>query len=110
MRMNRVRPFYVIVTVCFCCWVLACEAQNAQQGKNMDWFQGKDLALQKAMDADNIAALDAAVQAGANVNARGLHGVTPLEYTIGHFSKKAYRRLLQLRADTAQRDDEKNNV
>ena len=76
----------------------------------MDWFQGKDLALQKAIDADNAAAVGGAVQAGANVNARGLHGVTPLEYAIGHFSKQAYTRLLQLHADTALRDDEKDNA
>jgi ankyrin repeat protein len=108
--MNQAAPFYLTAIVCFCCWLLACEAQNAQQGKSMDWFYGKDLALQKAMDAENPAAVDAAVQAGANVNARGLHGVTPLEYAIGHFSKRAYTRLLQLHADTAQRDDEKDNA
>ena len=76
----------------------------------MDWFQGKDLALQKALDADNPAAVDAAIQAGANLNARGVHGVTPLGYAIGHSSKRAYTRLLQLRADTAKRDDEKDNA
>lgn len=76
----------------------------------MDWFQEKDAALQRAIDADDPAAVETAVQAGANVNAKGLHGVTPLEYAIGHFRKQAYTRLLQLHADMAQRDDEKDNA
>ena len=76
----------------------------------MDWFHGKDLELQKAMDADNAAAVEAAVRAGANVNAKGVHGVTPLEYAIGHFRKQAYTQLLQLHANTAQRDDEGDNA
>jgi ankyrin repeat protein len=110
MRMNHTTPLYLAVAICFCCWLLVCEAQNTKQGKSMEWFQGKDLPLQKAMDADDPSAVDAAVQAGANINAMGLHGVNPLEYAIGHFRKRAYARLLQLHADPAQRDDEKDNA
>lgn len=76
----------------------------------MDWFTGRNLVLQNAIDADDPAAVEAAIRAGAQVNAKGVHGVTPLEYAIGHFRKQAYQELLKLKADTAQRDDEKDNA
>lgn len=86
----------------------ACQAQSGKT--NMNWFNGKDAALEKAIDRDDPAAVDAALRDGANVNARGRTGATPLMYAIGHFRKNAYRELLQRGADPAQRDDERDNA
>lgn len=78
----------------------------------MEWFNGKDaaFALQEAIDSDSPAAVAATVRAGASVNAKGLRGVTPLEYAICHFRKNAYAELLRQHANTAQRDDEGDNA
>jgi ankyrin repeat protein len=82
-----------------------------QKGKpTVNWFIGKDEALQAPLDADDVAGLHAALQKGANVNAKGVHGVTPLEYAIGHFGKKTYMELLRLQANPNQRDDEQDNA
>ena len=77
-----------------------------KKGQTMDWFLGKDLALQKAIDQDNVAALHAALTAGANVNAKGRVAVNPLEYALSHFKKLTYAELLKLHADPNQRDGE----
>jgi len=76
----------------------------------MDWFTGKDLLLQQAIDTDDMEKLHAALQAGASVNAKGVHAATPLEYAIGHFKKQTYTELLRLHADPNQRDVEGDNA
>ena len=81
-----------------------------QEGKRIDWFKGKDLELQKAIDQDDPAAIRSAVAAGANINDKGTNGVTALEYAIGHFRKNAYVELLKRGADTSQRDAEGDNA
>jgi len=88
----------------------ACGAAPQGKKKQMDWFYGKDIALQRAIDADDPAAVDQAVRNGANVNAKGLHGTTPLEWALGHFKKNAYKKLLELKADPNRRDEEKDNA
>ncbi|HEY5329696.1 MAG TPA: hypothetical protein VIJ79_07425 [Acidobacteriaceae bacterium] len=83
----------------------------SQKGKpKVNWFTGKDQPLQTAMDADDVAQLQTALHDGANVNAKGIHGVTPLEYAIGHFSKRTYMELLRQRANPNQKDDEGDNA
>ena len=76
----------------------------------MAWFSGKDAALEQAIDADNAAGVQSSVRAGADVNARGRVGVTPLEYAIGHFKLHAYQALLSLKANPNQRDNEGDNA
>jgi uncharacterized protein len=76
----------------------------------MSWFTGKDGLLEAAIDADNGSQVEESVRAGANVNAKGLHGVTPLEYAIDHLHKNAYQALLRLGADPSLRDDRKENA
>ena len=77
---------------------------------HVDWFTGKDLLLQQAIDADDVEKLHAAVKAGAQVNAKGKQAVTPLEYALGHFKKQTYTELLHLHADPNQRDVEGDNA
>jgi ankyrin repeat protein len=83
----------------------------SQKGKvKVNWFTGKDQPLQSAMDADDVNQLHAALQNGASVDAKGVHGVTPLEYAIGHFSKQTYAELLRQRANPNQKDEEGDNA
>lgn len=76
----------------------------------MDWFKGKDLPLQQAIDEDDVQKLQAALQAGAQINAKGTYAVTPLEYALGHFKKQTYTELLHQHADPNQRDQEGDNA
>lgn len=76
----------------------------------MDWFKGSDLTLQHAIDKDSPEAVEAAVRAGANVNAKGLGGVRPAMYAIGQGRASAFERLLKLGADLSARDDEGDNA
>ena len=73
-------------------------------------FQGKEAALEASINADDPAAAERALTAGADVNARGAHGVTPLEFAVGTFRKKVVRVLLGHGADSAARDVEGNNA
>lgn len=69
-------------------------------------FTGPDAALEKAIDADDGQAVNAALATGAQVDARGAHGVTPLEYAIGTFRKQAASALVRARANPNLKDDE----
>ena len=76
-----------------------CACSLCQTGGDVSWFAGKDVALERAIDNDDVAALGIAIRQGANVNARGRVGVTPLEYAIGHSKKSTFAALLRDKAD-----------
>lgn len=90
--------------------VLTMLACGQRKGSTVDWFTGKDLALQQAIDADDAAKLHAAVAVGASVNAKGKVDVTPLEYAVGHFRKQTFMELLRMGANPNQRDKEQDNA
>jgi len=69
-------------------------------------FTGADAALERAIEADDGGAVDAAIAAGADANARGAHGVSPLAFAVGTFRKQAARALIAHRADPNRKDDE----
>ena len=69
-------------------------------------FTGPNQKLEQAIDADDPRAISAALTAGAGVNARGAHGVTPLEYAVGTFRRQAAAALVRAHADPNLRDDE----
>lgn len=69
-------------------------------------FTGPDAALERAIEADDARAVEAAIAAGAGANARGQHGVTPLEFAIGTGRKNAAQALIARRADPNLRDVE----
>lgn len=73
-------------------------------------FQGKDMALEEAVIADDPVAVHAAVRSGANVNARGAYGVTPLEFAVGTAKVKAASALIALGADPNLADDERDTA
>lgn len=67
-------------------------------------FTGLDAALGRAIDADDAAAVEAAIASGADANAKGQNGVSPLEYATGTFRKQAVRALIRHRADPNRKD------
>jgi uncharacterized protein len=73
-------------------------------------FTGTDAALERAIEADDAQAVDAAIAKGANPNARGTHNVTPLAFAIGTFRKNAAQALIRHRADPNAKDAEGDNA
>lgn len=69
-------------------------------------FTGPDAALERAIEANDPAAVEAALAAGANANAQGAHGVTPLEFAMGTLRKQAAAALIRHRADPNRKDEE----
>lgn len=69
-------------------------------------FTGPDAVLEMAIDADDAQAVNAALAAGANVNARGAQGVTPLEFAVGIFRKQAAAALVRAHANPNLKDEE----
>lgn len=69
-------------------------------------FTGPDAALEQAIAADDPKAVQQAVAHGADANARGEHGVTPLEFAVGTRKPAAARMLVSLRADPNLKDVE----
>jgi hypothetical protein len=75
------------------------------------YFTGPNISLQKAVDADDPAAISQALQNGADVNARErLIGGTILEYAVAQFKNRAVATLLEKGADPNLRDKEGNNA
>jgi hypothetical protein len=73
-------------------------------------FTGPDAALERAIEADDPAAVDAAIADGAKANARGAHGVTPLAYAVGTGRKRAAQALVRHKADPNLKDEEGDNA
>lgn len=69
-------------------------------------FTGHNGSLEIAIAADDPRAVRDAIAAGAQVNARGIHGVTPLIYAVGIRSKKAVEEMLKQKANPNLKDDE----
>ena len=69
-------------------------------------FSGANAALEEAIIADDPAAVNTALSGGAEVNARGAVGVTPLAYAIGTGKEKAARALIAAGANPNIEDDE----
>ena len=91
-----------------CTLAVWCTATNATQ--SIQFFSGGGVALQAGIDADDPVAIEKAVRAGADVNAKGLHGATPAEYAVVRMQKKAFKKLLDLGANPNLRDDSGQNV
>ena len=65
------------------------------QGANMSkYFKGADAALDSAIQADDRAAIIQALANGAQVNARGIHDVTPLMLAVDRLKPHAVAELL----------------
>lgn len=66
-----------------------------------DMFPDDELAqaLVRAVSKGDIRKIDALVAQGADVNAQGTRGHTPLVWALTHPNKKGFKRLLELGAD-----------
>lgn len=73
-------------------------------------FTGPNVALERAIEADDPAAVEAAIAAGADANAHGAHGVTPLAFAVGTARVRAAQALVRHRADPNVKDVEGDNA
>jgi len=80
--------------------------------KNMDdqYFKGNDKKLQPAILADDGAAIAEALALGANVNARGVHGITPLMLAVDRLKKTAVTELLARGANPNYKAEDGNGA
>jgi uncharacterized protein len=85
--------------------VSACSPSPAQRTRAMQ-FTGANATLELAIEADDPAAVDRSILQGANADARGTNGVTPLSYAVGTKKKAAVAALIRHRADPNLRDDQ----
>ncbi|WP_175824214.1 hypothetical protein [Burkholderia sp. BCC0419] len=67
-------------------------------------FNGRDTRLERAIEADDPAAVAIAIAGGASVNARGARNVTPLEFAVATHREKAAAALIAHHADPNLRD------
>jgi uncharacterized protein len=102
MRLIRLLAFFSVLAT-FACTAAPSRSQAMQ-------FTGPNAALERAIEADDPRAVDAAVAAGADANARGTHGVTPLAFAVGTFRRQAAAALIAHRADPNRKDDEGDNA
>src|SRR2546421_9117253 len=67
------------------------------------YFQGAQLRLAEAIEADSAAAVSAAVDAGAKLDQAGKEGVTPLMFALVQKKKQSVTELLRRGADPNKR-------
>ncbi|MDJ0641662.1 MAG: ankyrin repeat domain-containing protein [Erythrobacter sp.] len=91
----------VILAVAMAVW-----AQWNGSRKTPMQFSGQDAVLEEAIAADDAAAVNAALAGGANANARGALGVTPLAFAVGTGRKSAARALIAAGANPNLEDDD----
>jgi len=63
------------------------------------FFQGQDALLDAAIQSDDRTAIARAIAAGANPNAKGVHGITPLMIAVDRLKPQAVAELLSRGAD-----------
>ena len=73
-------------------------------------FGERNNSLETAINMDSPNAIREALAGGAQVNARGVHKETPLEYAIGTGRQQAAEELLRHGADPSLRDNEGDNA
>lgn len=69
-------------------------------------FDGPNAALEEAITADDPAGVNAALANGAQVNAQGAFGVTPLAFAVGTGKQRAALTLLERGANPNIADEE----
>lgn len=68
--------------------------QGVNKKMDTSYFSGVEAKLEAAVRADDREAIAAAVAAGANVNARGIHNITPLMMAVDRLKRNAVIELL----------------
>lgn len=75
-------------------WFYASLVQGVNRKMDSNYFTGVEAKLEAAVRSDDRAAIAAAVAAGANVNARGIHNITPLMIAVDRLKRNAVTELL----------------
>ena len=70
------------------------------------FFKNAEAPLETAIEADDRAAIDRAITAGAKINARGRHNVTPLMVAVDRLKPQAVAELLARGADPNLKADD----
>ncbi len=93
--MNK-KTFSSWVLVSFAATFLFCTANTLGGNKKMDnsFFSGTEAKLEAAIRADDRTAIALALGAGADVNARGIHNITPLMLAVDRLKRQAVTELL----------------
>lgn len=71
-----------------------------------NYFTGIEAKLEAAVRADDRAAIAAALASGANVNARGIHNITPLMIAVDRLKRNAVSELLAAGANPNLKADD----
>jgi uncharacterized protein len=108
MPLSRAQIVGLLASALVCGSIVA--GSHPSLGSNNMQFSGKDVGLERAIAADDATAVRAALTAGALVNARGAHGVTPLEFAVGSRHKRAAAELIRHSADPNLKDAEGDNA
>lgn len=58
------------------------------------YFSRSEAKLEAAIKADDVAAISLALALGANINARGIHNITPLMLAVDRLKRRAVAELL----------------
>lgn len=103
--MRLIRFGALVVRALLCCFYFVNAACSPSRSVGMQ-FSGVDEQLEIAIAADDPAGIKVALSKGANVNARGQKGVTPLAYAVGIRKKAAVAELVRSRANPNLKDDE----
>ncbi len=74
------------------------------------FFKGKEVALEQAINNDDAGAVKEAIKNGANPNAVGLHGVTPIIVTAGNLKFNAMKALIESGANPNTYDKNGDNA
>ena len=103
--MNKLLVIFLLSLIA----LLGCSNQSKSNGEDKpiasmtveDMFPNDEItqALVEAASDGDIEKLDELVAKGADVNAKGVRGYTPLVWVIEHPNKEGLKRLLQLGAD-----------
>jgi len=79
---------------------------NAGDTVTAEFFENAEAGLETAIEADDRAAIARALAAGAQVNARGRHNVTPLMVAVDRLKPQAVAELLARGADPNLKADD----
>ena len=85
--------------------LIACDA-----GDKTAFFKGKNAPLEQAINQDDAEAVVQAIKQGANPNAVGMHGVTPIIVTSGNLKFNAMTALLKHGANPNTYDKNGDNA
>lgn len=106
MQRINVILFFLITTL-----LTACNTQKTQEVEEKTmYFNKTEATLEQAIMSDDGGAVKATIKQGANANAVGLHGVTPIIVTAGNLKFNAMKALIESSAKPNTYDENGDNA